>query len=231
LKVLGVTLARSGSKGVPGKNIRPINGRPLIAYTIEEALKSKLISDYIISTDSEQIAQVSRELGAEVPFLRPTHLAQDDSPSADALIHAVKAMEDLRGFKYDYVIELMVTNPFKTFRDIDKAVEMLSTSGADSVIAVKRVYDGHPARIKKIIDGKLQDFCVPEILESRRQDLSPPAYIRCGAIYALSRNEIIENGRRYGSDFSLAFELENPKSINIDDEFDLALAELILGRR
>jgi CMP-N-acetylneuraminic acid synthetase len=226
-----VTLARSGSKGVPGKNIRPINGRPLIAYTIEEALKSKLISDYIISTDSEQIAQVSRELGAEVPFLRPTHLAQDDSPSADALIHAVKAMEDLRGFKYDYVIELMVTNPFKTFRDIDKAVEMLSTSGADSVIAVKRVYDGHPARIKKIIDGKLQDFCVPEILESRRQDLSPPAYIRCGAIYALSRNEIIENGRRYGSDFSLAFELENPKSINIDDEFDLALAELILGRR
>ncbi len=231
MKVLGVTLARSGSKGVPGKNIRPINGRPLIAYTIEEALKSKLISDYIISTDSEQIAQVSRELGAEVPFLRPTHLAQDDSPSADALIHAVKAMEDLRGFKYDYVIELMVTNPFKTFRDIDKAVEMLSTSGADSVIAVKRVYDGHPARIKKIIDGKLQDFCVPEILESRRQDLSPPAYIRCGAIYALSRNEIIENGRRYGSDFSLAFELENPKSINIDDEFDLALAELILGRR
>lgn len=230
-KVLGITLARGGSKGVLGKNIRALNGKPLLAYTIEEAKKCIGLTDYIVSTDSAEIAKVAMDYGVKVPFLRPKELALDTTTSVAALQHAVQEMERISGLQYDYVVELMATNPFKTSADIDRAIEILVSSRADSVIAVRRVEDGHPARLKKIVDGRLVDFCVPEILESRRQDLKPHAFIRCGAIYALSRKELMVEGRRYGSDNSLALELESKLSVNIDQELDFVLAESILRGR
>ena len=229
-KVIGITLARGGSKGIPGKNIRSIAGQPLIAFTINAARAVSLLDTYVVSTDSEEIAEIARGLGAHAPFLRPKELAQDSSTSVVAMQHAVNEMERITGFRFDYVVEIMVTNPFKNSRDIESAVRLLHETGADSVIGVKKLDDGHPARIKKIVNGKLEDFCVPEVLESRRQDLKPEAYVRCGAIYALTRNELMVEGRRYGSANSVPLELEFKESINIDNESDFLLAELLLEK-
>jgi len=227
-KVLGITLARGGSKGIPGKNVRPIAGRPLIAFSVSAAQSVSFLDRYVVSTDSEDIASVVRDLGVEVPFMRPASLAQDESTSVAALQHAVNEMERISGFQFDYVVEIMATNPFKSSRDIETAIRLLHETGADSVIGVKKIEDGHPARIKKIVNGKLADFCVPEVLESRRQDLKPDAYLRCGAIYALTRNELMAQGRRYGSANSVPLELEFEHSVNIDNEADFLLAEMLL---
>lgn len=230
-RVLAVTLARAGSKRVPEKNIRPLCGIPLIEYTISEALKSTLLTDYIVSTDSDLIASVATKAGAKVPFTRPSYLATDRATSVDALQHAVDFMESTESKKYDFIIELMATNPFKLVEDIDSCLEILKDSGADSVIAVHEVGDEHPARVKQIIGGRLRDFGAPESLESRRQDLLPRAYVRSGAIYALARNELMIQNRRYGSNFSLPYILSPEKSLNIDSETDWKLAEVLMRER
>jgi CMP-N-acetylneuraminic acid synthetase len=230
-RVLGVTLARGGSKSVYKKNIRPLAGRPLIAYTIEEALASSYLDDYIVSTDDDEIAQVSRGLGASVPFVRPRDLATDTATSGDAVAHAVDFMEEQAGQRYDYVIELMCTNPLKTRGQIDEALETLERTGGDTVIAVSRVLDQHPARIKQIVDGQLVNFCIPEPLEMRRQDLMPEAYIRIGSIYAMTRDYILETHTRYGSEASYALVVPEGESINVDNEIDFAVAEILMARR
>lgn len=228
MKVLGVTLARGGSKSVPRKNILQLKGKPLIAYTIEEALKSKLISKYIVSTDDDEIAAVSRRFGADVPFIRPANLASDEASSADALQHAVAWIERHDGVKYDYVVELMCTNPLKTAEDIDGCITKILKTGADSVIAVHRLYDHHPRRIKKIEHDRIVDFCLEEVPESRRQDLTPAAYIRSGSIYCLNRDYLMDMGRRYGSENSRPYVLSDDNVVNIDTELDFLLAEAIL---
>ena len=230
VEVLGVTLARGGSKGVPGKNIRMLAGKPLIAYTIEECLKSELLSDYIVSTDDESIARVSKDFGAEVPFLRPTELATDASSSASALVHAVKFMEDFHSKKYDYVVEVMATNPLKKSVDVDGCIRKLHDSHANSVVAVHRILDQHPARMKKIENDFLVDFCVPEIPESRRQDLNPPAYIRSGSIYAVNRNFLITSGNRYDNFNTRPYILDSRNVINIDEEIDFLVAEKMIAQ-
>ena len=228
--ILGLTLARGGSKSVVRKNIKPIAGLPLISYTIAEALKSKLISRYIVSTDDEEIQQVAIKYGAEAPFLRPSKFSTDDASSVSAMQHAVNWVEEQEGVEYDYVVELMCTNPMKTAEDIDASIEKLIKTGADSVIAVHQLEDHHPARIKKIVDDKIIDFCIPEIPESRRQDLKPEAYIRSGSIYALKRNYLMLEGKRYGSCNSRPYILPPERAVNIDTEIDFMIAELMLNK-
>ena len=188
MEILGITLARGGSKSVKNKNIREIFGKPLIAYTIEEALKSKLIKDYIVSTDSTEIIKVANKYGAETPFKRPDELSSDTASSAAALQHAVFFMEEKNNKKYDYVVELMCTNPLKNADDIDNIIKDNIESNADGVIAVHQLDDHHPARIKKLENGYIKDFCVDEPNEARRQDLKPKAYIRSGSIYCMRRD-------------------------------------------
>ena len=226
MNILGITLARGGSKSVPKKNIKKINGVPLIGYTINEALKSKYLTNYIVSTDDDDIARISQEFGALVPFRRPPEFATDEASSASALIHAVKQMEMLNNTTFDYVVELMATNPLKTVEDIDASIELLIETGADSVIAVHKLDDHHPARIKKIDNGFIRDFSVKETLESRRQDLRPFAYIRSGSIYALTRSHIMNDGMRYGSANSKAYILPPERVANIDTMDDFLLAEI-----
>ena len=163
-KILGITLARGGSKSIPKKNIKPICGKPLIAYTIYEALKSKYITRYIVSTDDEEIIRIAQEHGADAPFLRPVELATDTANSADAIKHAIAFVEKEEGIKYDFVIELMCTNPLKIVHDIDACIEKLIETGADSVIAVHRLEDHHPIRIKNIVNDRIIDFCLPEVI-------------------------------------------------------------------
>jgi CMP-N-acetylneuraminic acid synthetase len=229
-RILGLTLARGGSKSVPRKNIKPIAGLPLIGYTIAEALKSKFITRYIVSTDDEEIRQVAIGCGADAPFLRPNEFSTDEASSVSAMQHAVDWVERQEGVEYDYIVELMCTNPMKTVEDIDASIEKLMSTGADSVIAVHQLEDHHPARIKKIIDDKITDFCIPEIPESRRQDLKPEAYIRSGSIYALKRNYLMIEGKRYGSDNSRPYILPQERAVNIDTEVDFMAAELMLNK-
>jgi CMP-N,N'-diacetyllegionaminic acid synthase len=143
--------------------------------------------------------------------------------------HAVAWAEADEGVRYDYVIELMCTNPMKTVSDIDGSIEKLINTGADSVIAVHRLDDHHPIRIKKIVDDKLQDFCLPEKLETRRQDLKPDAYIRSGSIYALTRDHLMVDSQRYGSNNSRPWILDPHKGVNLDSKMDFRMAELLLA--
>lgn len=228
LNILGITLARGGSKSIPEKNITPIEGHPLIYYTIKEAKKSSFLNDYIVSTDSEKIADIAINYGAEVPFLRPKELSLDESSSLSGLQHAVNFMELEHNKVYDYVIELMCTNPLKTFEDIDSCIEKIIETKADSVIAVHQLEDHHPARIKKIENDKIIDFCVPERNEARRQDLTPKAYIRSGSIYCMSRQYLMEENRRYGGDDSRPYILPPERTVNIDTPADLELARYLI---
>ncbi len=230
-RVLAITLARGGSKSVPKKNIREIKGIPLIAYTINEARKSKFISRYIVSTDNEEIRQVAIKCGADVPFLRPAEFSSDTASSVSALQHAVNWIENHDQIKYDFVIELMCTNPMKIALDIDACISKLITSKADSVIAVHKLDDHHPARIKKIIDDKIVDFCLPETPEMRRQDLKPDAYIRSGSIYALKRDHLMIEGQRFGSFNSRPYILPPERAVNVDTEIDFLIAEQLLNNR
>lgn len=228
MKILGITLARGGSKSVPRKNIRPILGVPLIGYTIGEALRSRFITRYIVSTDDDEIRQVSLKYGADAPFLRPSEYSTDTASSVAALQHAVNWVEREEGEKYDYVIELMCTNPLKTVDDIDSCIEKIISTGADSVIAVHRIEDHHPIRIKQIIDDRIVDFCLPERPETRRQDLIPNAYVRSGSIYALRRDHLMVEGLRYGSADSRPYILPENRAVNVDTELDFLIAESLL---
>ena len=224
-KILGVILARGGSKGVPRKNIKPLRGKPLISYTIVEGLKSAYISDLVVSTEDQEIADVAREYGAHVPFVRPDELATDMATSKACLQHAVTEMESKTGQRYDFVVELMCTNPLKTVEDIDAIIEKLISTKADSVIGVVQLDDHHPARIKNIVDDRIVDFCVPEPNSARRQDLKPEAFIRNGSIYAMKRDVLMIQDRRYGTPDSRPYIFPPERSVNIDNKFDWQAVE------
>jgi len=229
INLLAVTLARGGSKSIKNKNITIINGKPLIEYTITEVKKSKYITDYIVSTDSKKIMKVVNKLNVQTPFLRPKKISNDKSTSVDALKHALKFMEKKNKKKYDYVIEVMCTNPLKNVNDIDKCIEIIQKNkSAESVIAVHQLFDHHPARIKKIVKGKIVDFCVKEINESRRQDLKPLAFIRSGSIYIMKRDYLLKKNKRYGGHNSFAYILPNERALNIDTPIDLELAKILI---
>lgn len=213
------------------KNIRLIQGIPLIGHTIREARRSQYLTRYIVSTDDVEIQQVALSLGAEAPFLRPAEFSTDTASSVRALQHAVDWIEQEEGETYDFIVELMCTNPAKIVSDIDACIEKLVVTGADSVIAVHRLDDHHPARIKKIVDDRLVDFCIPEVAESRRQDLQPDAYIRSGSIYALRRDHLMVDGKRYGSVESRPYILPPERAVNVDTEIDFLVADLMLSSR
>ena len=226
--ILGVTLARGGSKGIKNKNIIKLNSKPLIQFTIDEALKSKYLTNYIVSTDSNKIKKVSEGCGADVPFLRPKDLSSDSASSVDALQHAVNFMEKLKNIKFDYIIEIMCTNPLKKSTDIDAIIKKIILTEADTVIAIHQLEDHHPRRIKKIINDRIVDFCLTEKKESRRQDLKPKAYIRSGSIYAIKRDFLMKKNARYGSKNSRPYILPQERALNIDTKTDLLLAKEIL---
>jgi len=226
-RVLGITAARGGSKGVPGKNIRPINGIPMLAYTIREAKKSKLITRYIVSTDSEEIAAVAREYGAEVQ-MRPERLAQDDTPMIDVLQYVTRQCEAEEGELYDIVADLRCTNPLKTVSDIDGAIEKLELTGADGVIGVNKLDDHHPARIKQVFQDRLIDFAWPEPPAGLRQALKPDAFIRNGSVYVVLREALADGVLLQGSDNLRPWYMPLERSVNVDTELDFVLVEAIL---
>lgn len=223
MKVLGIIPARGGSKGVPGKNIKHLAGKPLIAYSIDAAKDSGL-SKLIVSTDDEQIADVARGLGADVPFLRPDFLASDTAKSLDVSRHALLTMEKSDNVQYDAIMLLQPTTPFRTTEDINQAIELLlANPDADSVISVVDVQGHHPARMKYLEEGILIDppFC--EAYENQNRQELRPMYIRNGAIYLTKRDTLLNNS--YKGNKCLGLVMSSARSSNIDTLFDFKLAE------
>lgn len=217
-KVLAITLARGGSKRVPRKNIADINGKPLLQYTTDEVKRSKYIDHYIVSTDDVNIENICEKL--DVTYFQRKE-AIDTQTSAEALWEVQRVMD-----RYDYIVEVMCTNPLKKAKDIDGVIEKLDETGADSVVSVARIWDNHPSRVKYIEGDRLIDF-YPEIPESRRQDLTPPAYVRNGSIYAMTFEQLKIKQERLGQD-TRPYIMPEERTINIDEPIDLELARIML---
>ena len=213
MKMLGVIPARGGSKGVPGKNKKLMAGQPLIAYTIKATLPAG-ITKLIVSTDDEEIADIARKHRAEVPFMRPPELASDTAKSIDVAKHAFHFMEQRDKVQYDAIMLLQPTAPFRTTEDIQKAIEILTTTGADSVISVVNVEGHHPARMKYIEEGKLIDppFC--EAYENQNRQELRPMYIKNGAIYLTRRETFLKDSYKGNDCRALVMPME--RSVNID---------------
>jgi CMP-N,N'-diacetyllegionaminic acid synthase len=224
MRVLGIIPARGGSKGVPRKNIKLLCGKPLIAYTIEAALKSKRLTRTILSTEDAEIAEVGKALGVDVPFLRPRELAEDATPTLPVVLHALDALKAM-GDSYDAICLLQPTSPLRRAEDIDGCIELLEKTGADSVISVLPVPDNYNPKwvYWKSVEGKMILSTGENEPVTRRQDL-PPAFHRDGTVYVTKRNVPYDYGNLYGINVR-GYEIDSSRSVNIDTVEDWTHAE------
>lgn len=223
--VIAVIPAKSKSLGIPNKNIQKLADKPLLAYTIEAALKSKTIDRTIVSTDDRKIAEIAKTYGAEVPFLRPTELSNNDTPGLLVIQHAIKYLEDVEAYKVDIAVILQPTSPLRNERHIDKAVEKLVKTGADSVVTVCEV-EHHPFWSFILEGDRLLPFSEKGITISRRQDL-PKMYALNGAVYVIGRDVLFTQDSVFGRN-TRAIIMSHEESVDIDDYFDLFNAEMVL---
>ncbi len=226
--MLGLIPARGGSKGIPGKNIKTLGDKPLIAYTIEAALNSNMLDDVIVSTDSEEIAFIAKQFGAKVPFIRPKHLANDKARSIDAVIHCIEELEK-QSKLYDAICLLQPTSPFRKVGDIDAAIGLFIEKGTDSLVSVIDVpheYNPHWV-FEEDKRGYLKISTGEKTIISRRQDL-PSAFIRNGAIY-LTQSEVLKNGSFYGNTTAY-YRMQSTGHVNLDTMEDWNKAERIIQK-
>lgn len=227
MKVLGVVPARGGSKGIPDKNLRPVAGRPLLAYTAEAARASRRLSRVIVSTDAPAIAAAAQAMGLEVPFMRPAQLAGDATPMLPVLQHAVAEMS-ARGFRADVVVLLQPTSPLRRAAHIDQAVDLLASTGADSVVTVVEVpHQFNPVSVMRLENGRLVPFLSgPALL--RRQD-KPRVFARNGPAVLAVRVSVLERGSLYGDDVRPLM-MAPEESVDVDTPADLDFVEFLLAR-
>lgn len=223
--MIAIIPARGGSKGLPNKNIKPLKGKPLIAYTIEAALSSKLISRVIVSTDDEIIAKTALDSGAECPFLRPSELASDDSLAVDTYKFTILKLEELYGHNIREITILQPTSPLRTTKDIDNAIQIYYDKKADSVISY--CAEHHPIRWHQYIndDGTFESIFEPNLANRQSEKLS---YYPNGAIYILRKDLIFSE--RYYTDKSYAYIMERSRSVDIDTIDDFEMAEFLLNK-
>ena len=225
MRVLGIIPARGGSKGVPRKNLKKLNGTPLIKYTIDAALNSNL-NEVVVSTDDEEIANFAILCGCMVPFVRPIDLASDSARSIDVAIHALKAMEEITNTSFDAIMLLQPTTPFRSSQDINDALELIAQDEmASSVISVVDVKAYHPARMKYIENCILIDppFC--EAYENQNRQELRPMFIRNGAIYLTKRQVLLNHS--YKGEKCMALIMSEERSVNIDTMNDFDVAEWV----
>lgn len=218
--------ARGGSKGISQKNLTLLAGRPLLAYTADAARASRL-SRTVVSTDDPAIADLARGLGLEVPFMRPPELATDKALMAPVLHHAVREMR-ARGFAADAIVLLQPTSPLRRADHIDRALELLEASGADSVVSVVEVpHQFNPVSVMRLDGDRLVPFVEgPAVL--RRQD-KPRAYARNGPAVLAVRTSVLERGSLYGEDCR-PFLMPPEDSVDLDTRFDFELLEYLIAR-
>lgn len=228
-RIIALIPARGGSKGLPKKNILPLLGKPLIAWTIEQALESKYLDEIIVSTDNEEIASISRKYGAKVPYLRPSELAQDSTPTIEVISHAIKFVED-RGKKFDILVLLEPTSPLREKKDIDYSIKLLiDTEDCESVVSVSKLESSHPefnleidknGFIRKYYD-KSTHFNV-----LRRQELNN-VYFFDGTIY-ISYISTLLRIKTFYHQKTMAYIVPKWKSLEIDDKCDFICVESVL---
>ena len=227
MRILGIIPARGGSKGVPGKNIKLLNGKPLLQYTSEIALESQYLTTVILSSDDTQIITVAKSLGIQVPFLRPEEFAKDTTSTLDVIIHALQWYQNQAIF-FDAICLLQVTSPFRTVAFLDKAIEKFITSGCDSLVSVQKVpheYNPHWT-FELNPDGNLKIATGEDQIISRRQEL-PDTYHRDGSIYIMKTEVLLQQHSLYGK--SISFIESAPEFyVNIDTVADWEKAEQMI---
>jgi len=234
MKYVGLIPARSGSKGIPDKNICLLCGKPLIAYTIEAALSSNFLDRVIVSTDSTKIADIAIEYGAEVPFLRPKNLAADDTPDRPVMIHLINWLHENEDYSFDYLTYLRPTTPLKTSNIIDNALEKISEdqsySGLRSVTKAEGV--NHPYWIYKVEKNQLKPFIDNiDISKYFQRQLLPECFRVNGVVDIVKvRSVVSEEKYLYGENVTF-YEIDEDFSVDIDTEFDLLLCEFLLKSR
>lgn len=221
--MLAIIPARGGSKGLPGKNIKKLDGKPLIAYTITAALNSKEITRVIVSTDDIKISEISKQYGAEVPFLRPKELATDTAKSIDTYIYTIEKLEEVENYKVNDVLILQPTSPFRTSNDIDSAINLYKLKSADSVVSYCK--EDHPIIWHKYLDGEGRLESIFEGKIRNRQE-ERPSYYPNGAIY-IFKKEIIKSGIYYTKK-SFAYLMPRNRSVDIDTIEDFRYAEFLI---
>jgi len=233
MRILGVITARAGSKGVPGKNTRPLAGKPLLRYTIDAANESGVFDRLILSTDDAAAAEIAVAAGCEVPFIRPSHLAADDTPHLPVMQHALEWLRE-RGDTPDWVMILLPTSPLRQPWHVREAVDLAFKSGADSVVGVDQLPDHfNPMRTVKVDDNGWARLFVGDApvkrRPGRRQDM-PAAWVLNGAIYLLRTSVLFDpiEPSLYG-DRVAAYRMTPPYGFNIDEVEDWATAERLLA--
>ena len=228
-KILGIIPARGGSKGLPNKNIRTFLGKPLIAWTIDQAKKSKYIDKLIVSTDDEKIAKISIEHGADIPFMRPEALAGDDSPVCETILHALNFLEE-HDDVYDVVVMLECTSPMRYKEDIDNMIsKFINNNGAASVVGVVELTNEHPSWAFQLADNYLASF-IPEssAIENYNRQLLKRAFLPY-SIYATWWGNFKKYKKFYQAN-TIPYIMKREQKVEIDDEVDFYLAECIFKK-
>ncbi|MCF7917306.1 MAG: acylneuraminate cytidylyltransferase family protein [Candidatus Omnitrophica bacterium] len=230
-KILALITARGESKSIPHKNIKPLGGKPLIAWTIEAAKRSKFLERIVVSTDDSEIAEVARKYNIEVPFLRPKHLARDNSSHVSVVLHALKWLYENESYQPDFIMVLQPTSPLRNAEDVDSAIRIIDTHNANSVVSVCLTHY-HPYLINKIDkNGKLVKFIdnAPGLgSELIRRQSMPAAYFINGAIF-LTRCSILLKQNILVSDSTYPYIMPEERSLQIDEPFDYYLVDLIMN--
>lgn len=229
MNILAVVPARSGSKGIPGKNTRVIGGKPLLAYVLEASAAANGITKRVVSTESARIAELAHAYGAAVPFFRPPELAEDSVSLIPVLQHAMRFFDNT-GWHADAVLSLQPTSPLLSTQDIERSIQVLHETGCDSVVAVTQILHHHPFRAMKVDHGRilpLTEYTSDRFLQ--KQD-RPAAYGFTGGLY-LRRRVLLEEWT--GQDFALgkdsrAMTIEPERAVNIDHEVDIFFFEALL---
>ena len=223
---LAIIPARGGSKGLPRKNILPLLGKPLIGWTIEQANKSKYLDRIIVSTEDEEIMEISKSFGAEV-LQRPKDLAQDNTPTSDVIIHVIETL-DKEGYKYDFIVLLEPTSPLREDDDIDNAIEIISNNSyAYSLVSLGEIHLEHPEYVKIIDDdGFVFPYSQTNKKYYRRQDL-PKAYFPYGVVY-ICKTDVFKERLTFYTDKTVPYIIDRWQNYEIDDLYDFLCIESIL---
>lgn len=225
-KILALIPARGGSKGIKNKNIVELNGHPLIAYSIKTSLNSRYIDETVVTTDSEDIAKISKNYGASVPFLRPKELASDQAKTIDAVVHAIKMLHEVKLY-FDVLILLQPTQPLRTANDIDGALEMFFEKGMQGLVSVSPVAD-HPLLIRSFDEeGNLMSL-LGENSTCRRQDMKN--YYKVNGCIYINRICTLTKHTSF-NDNPVGYIMDGAHSVDIDDMEDLRLAEYYLQKK
>lgn len=229
-KVLGLVTARAGSKGLPGKNIKPMLGKPLIAWTIEQGLASRYIDKILVSTDGQEIAQVARDYKADVPFIRPHELATDSAKSIEVIEHALEFLA-AADHRFDMIVLLEPTSPLRDVSDIDGAVEFCDSLGdSASVVSVVVAESSHPAFLFKKEDAYIRPMLDRAPNGLRRQDLQDEYYYLEGSVY-VSPIPLLKTKAGFYHDCTAPWIVERYKSVEIDEMVDFITAEALLAAK